>query len=296
MVNRLLLLLTLLPVCLTPALAQPRVVASILPIHSLTASIMDGVAEPELLIPAYSSPHDWSLRPSQRHSLQQADLIIWSGEALESFMPRLLKGTPKSVHDLQLVTLPDLKLIQEVHAHHGQEEQSIDPHIWLDPRQAGMIATAIAMRLSELDPARADRYQANLNSLQNRLALLDQEVEDATTKVKDYPFIVYHDAYGYFIRRYGLNQVGEVTLIAHQQPGARHLAALRRQIVDDSIRCLFTEPQFHPAIVKNLIEGSEVQLAELDPIGSALRPGPEAYFQLMRELASSMSHCLMLED
>jgi len=292
MLNRLLLLLALLPVCLTSALAQPRVVASILPIHSLTAIIMNGVAEPELLIPAWSSPHDWSLRPSQRHSLQQADLIIWTGESLESFMPRLLKGTPKSVHDLQLVTLPGLDLIQEAHPHHGQEGQSIDPHLWLDPGQAGLIAKAITNRLINLDPENAGRYQANLNALKHRLDQLDQEIEAATMPVKDYPFIVYHDAYGYFIRRYGLNQVGEVTLIAHQQPGARHLSELRRQIVNDSIRCLFTEPQFQPAIVKNLIEGTEVRLAELDPIGSALKPGPEAYFQLMRELASSISHCL----
>lgn len=292
MLNRILLPLILLLVFLEPALAQPRVVASILPIHSLATSIMDGVAEPELLIPAYSSPHDWNLRPSQRQSLQQADLIIWSGEALESFMPRLLKGTPESVHDLQLVTLSGLNLIQEAHPHHGQEEQSIDPHVWLDPGQAGMIASAIATKLSDLDPAHADRYEANLNSLRNRLTLLDQEIERATISVKDHPFIVYHDAYGYFIRRYGLNQVGQVTLIAHQQPGARHLSALHRQIINDSIRCLFTEPQFQPAIVKNLIEGSEVQIAELDPIGSALTPGPEAYFQLMRELASSMSLCL----
>lgn len=292
MLNRLLLLLILLPVCLTSALAQPRVVASILPIHSLTTNIMNGVAEPELLIPAWSSPHDWSLRPSQRHSLQQADLIIWTGVSLESFMPRLLKGTPKSVQDLQLVTLPGLDLIQEAHPHHGQEGQSIDPHLWLDPRQAGMIASAIAKKLSDLDPAHADRYQANLKTLKHRLDRLDQEIEAATISVKGHPFIVYHDAYGYFIRRYGLKQVGEVTLIAHQQPGARHLSELRKQIVDDSIRCLFTEPQFQPAIVKNLIEGTEVRLAELDPIGSALKPGPEAYFQLMRKLASSMNHCL----
>jgi zinc transport system substrate-binding protein len=292
MLKRLFLVLFLLLIGLSAALAQPRVVSTILPIHSLTASIMNGVAEPELLIPAWSSPHDWNLRPSQRRNLQQADLIIWTSESLESFMPHLLKGIPESVHDLELVSLPDLDLIQDEHPHHGQEEHSIDPHLWLDPQQASLIATSISNTLSQIDPTNARHYQANLDTLRKRLAQLDTEIEQATSSLKGVPFIVYHDAYGYFIRRYDLNQAGEVTLIAHQQPGARHLLALRRQIVDDSIRCLFTEPQFEPAIVQNLIEGTEVVRAELDPIGSALEPGPESYFLLMQTLTANLSACL----
>jgi zinc transport system substrate-binding protein len=277
---------------LTPALAQPRVVASILPIHSLTDAIMQGVAEPELLIPAQASPHDWSLRPSQRKALQEADLIIWVGTSLETFMPHLLQGTPDSVQNLELTSLPGLELIRKEGHDHDHEEAHIDPHIWLDPNQTIIIARGIARRLAELDPQHATLYQQNLDSLVARLNRLDRKLREATTPVQSVPFVVYHDAYGYFIRRYGLHQVGQVTLSAHQQPGARHLRELRKQLMDGSVRCLFTEPQFQPAIVGNLIEGTDVRLAELDPIGSSLKPGPEIYFQLMNELSASLTECL----
>jgi zinc transport system substrate-binding protein len=253
---------------------------------------MQGVAEPELLIPAQASPHDWSLRPSQRHALQDADLIIWVGTSLETFMPHLLQGTPDSVHDLELSSLPGLELIRKEQHHNGHEETGIDPHIWLDPKQAAIMANGIARKLSEIDPEHAGRYQENLKSLLVRLDRLDQELQKATVPVQSRAFVVYHDAYGYFIRRYGLRQVGQVTLSAHQQPGARHLRELRKKLVEDSVTCLFTEPQFQPAIVSNLIEGTDVRLAELDPIGSGLKAGPGAYFQLMRKLSGSLTGCL----
>ena len=291
MLLRSLLLLSSL-LCLTPALAQPRVVASILPIHSLTDAIMQGIAEPELLIPAQASPHDWTLRPSQRRALQEADLIIWVGSSLETFMPHILQGTPDSVRDLELTSLPGLELIRKEGDDHGHEEAHIDPHIWLDPKQSIIIARGIARKLTEIDPQHADRYQANLESLTTRLDQLDRELREATAPVQARPFVVYHDAYGYFIRRYGLLQVGQVTLSAHQQPGARHLRELRAQLMGGTVRCLFTEPQFQPAIVSNLIEGTHVRLAELDPIGSSLKAGPEAYFQLMNALSESLTSCL----
>jgi zinc transport system substrate-binding protein len=291
MLLRSLLLLSAL-LCLTPVQAQPRVVASILPIHSLTEAIMQGIAEPELLIPAQASPHDWSLRPSQRRALQGADLIIWVGSSLETFMPHILQGTPDSVRDLELTSLPGLELIRKEGHDHDHEETHIDPHIWLDPQQAIIVASGIARALGEIDPQHIALYQQNLDSLVARLNRLDRNLREATTPLRSVPFVVYHDAYGYFIRRYGLNQVGQVTLSAHQQPGARHLRELRQQLMDGSVRCLFTEPQFQPAIVGNLIEDTDVRLAELDPIGSTLKPGPEAYFQLMDELAGSLTGCL----
>ena len=73
-----------------PAVAAPKVVVSIVPIHSLVAGVMKGVGEPSLLIPVGTSPHTYNLKPSDARSLQSADLVVWVGEGLENYLQKPL--------------------------------------------------------------------------------------------------------------------------------------------------------------------------------------------------------------
>jgi zinc transport system substrate-binding protein len=256
--------------------AQPRVVATIMPIHSITAALMQGVAEPELLIPATSTPHHFSLRPSQRRSLEHAGLIIWVGEPLEGFMPRILHSLPEEVQVLGLMEPSDYE----------------DPHIWLDPIQTIQISAQIRDALIRIDPEHAEHYRNNAEKLKTRLKELDHSLDKQLTPVREQPFIVFHNAYGYMIERYNLTQVGSVTLDEHHQPGGRHLQALRKQLLREKISCLFTEPQFEPAIVDNLIRDTQTRTMPLDPMGIDYLPGPDAYFHMMETLGDSLSRCL----
>jgi zinc transport system substrate-binding protein len=288
-------------------LAAPNVVASIKPIHSLIAGIMQGVGEPGLLIEGGQSPHGFSLKPSHMRLLQRADLVVWVGPDVEASLARLfeknlLNGEVEKLTQLRGVTwLPPREeaewearhakqsgAVHQEHSHDGD----IDSHIWLSPEIARHIVRRITILLSELDKANAAHYQSNGERLIEQLNRLDNELAAILTPVRTTPYIVFHDAYHYFEQHYDLNAVGSVSVSPERLSGPRHIQQLRAKITRLGARCVFTEPQFQPKLVHTLIEGTSTRSAELDPLGSDLQPGPDAYFQLMRQLADNLRSCL----
>ena len=177
------------------------------------------------------------------------------------------------------------------HAHGG-----MDAHVWLDPANAGAIVRAVAAELAELDPANRAAYEANAGRVLARLDALDLELRDRLEPVRGVPFMVFHDAYQYLERRYGLNAVGSVTPGPERQPGAQHLREVRARIQELGARCVFSEPQFEPRLVATVIEGTDARAGVLDPEGGATEPGPDAYFDLMRANADALVGCLSHES
>lgn len=302
-----------------PATAAPRAVASILPLHSLLAGVMQGVAEPELLIPPGQSPHRIELRPSQAEHLSRAELVVWIGPNLETGLrkPVAVLGSNARVltlgEDAELAVLPTREGgVWEGHEHGGHEahhedpkaeghphdahtdehHDGVDPHLWLSPSQAAGIVRRLADTLSELDPGHAERYRGNAATMLGRLDALDVRLEQRLAPVREIPYLVFHDAYQYFEQRYRLHAVGAVTIDPEHAPGARRIAELRARIAASGARCVFAEPQFEPRILRTLLDGSTARAGELDPIGAALTPGEDAYFALLDGLADALVGCL----
>ena len=302
--RRLLALLTLLSLSGAVAATPPNVVASIQPIHSLVAGVMSGVGEPLLLIRGGESPHDFSLRPSDARRLGSADLVVWVGEALEPPLARTLEANAGQTRVLTLSDLRGLELATmreggawEGHGHEGGDSadhhaDEFDPHLWLSPRNAGRIVRAVMEDLSELDPEHAARYRANAQALLQRIRALDRDLAERTATVRATPYIVFHDAYQLFERHYRLNAIGSVTVSPEQPPGARRIRELRTKIRELGARCVFSEPQFEPKLVRTLIDGTNARAGVLDPLGAELAAGPDAWFQLMNALADSLVSCL----
>ena len=144
------------------------------------------------------------------------------------------------------------------------------------------MAAAIAMELSKADPANAETYRLNERKLEQKLDDLDREIAATLAPVKDTPFIVFHDAYQYFDRHYGLAGVGSITVNPEMPPGARRLSEIRDRIVAQQARCVFREPNFAPSLVDTVVADTDARTGVLDPEGAALNAGPELYFQLMR--------------
>ncbi len=285
-----------------PAAAGPEVVASIQPLHSLIAGVMEGVGEPTLLIKGAGSPHGHGLRPSDARALQRADLVFWIGAELESFLSPALSALvePERVIGFAAPSR-DLKLLPRRRAgpweaapdeEHVEDATGIDPHIWLDPDNAVAIARIAAQVLSAVDPAHAERYRANAARVAARIEALDREIAAVLAPVRTVPYAVFHDGYRYFEAHYGLNAVGSVSVSPEQPPGAKRLSQIRKKIEDLEARCLFSEPQFTPALVETLVAGTSARSGQLDPQGARLEPGPEAYFARMRGLAKSLLDCL----
>jgi len=288
--------------------AAPSVVATIPAIHGLTAAVMDGVGEPRLLLPPGTSPHACSLKPSDAAALEDAELVVWIGDALETFLARSLDNLAGDARRLALIDAPGVEVLRfaagdAAHGHgdvgHGDDGHGrshargdVDPHIWLSPANAAAMTRAIAATLVELDPAHGDTYRANAAATVAEIEALAGELEADLAPVRDVPFVVFHDAYGYFEDAFGLQDVGAVTLSPDQSPGTAHVAELRRTIRAAEAVCVFAEPQFEPRLVETLVAGTAVRTGELDPVGTDLAPGPDAYFRLMRGLADDLVDCL----
>jgi zinc transport system substrate-binding protein len=293
-----------------------KVVASVKPIHSLVAGVMKGVAEPGLLVKGAASPHSFNLRPSDARALNQADLVFWVGEDLETFLTKPIQSLAGKAQPVALMEESGLTLLPtreggawEKHEDHGQEDHgpddhghedhahedehgTHDAHVWLDVDNARKMVATIAGKLSERDSANAARYQANAASLTERLTALDAELKTTLAPIKERPFVVFHDAYHYLEDRYGLNAVGAITVSPDQRPSAQRLSQLRSKISSLDAACVFAEPQFEPTLVATVVEKTAAKRGTLDPLGAALDDGPELYFTLMRGMAASLVSCL----
>lgn len=303
------------------ARAEVQVVASIIPVHSLVAGVMEGVGAPHLLVPPGASLHSFALRPSDARRLEQAQVVFWVGPMLENFLDRPLKALARKATVVALAGAPGVATLPfreggpwEAHAHggepkaegesheHGHEhghdhghdhgDEPIDGHIWLDPRNAAAMTRAIATAMDRADPANKARYDANAARLAARIEALDGELAAALAPLQGRRYIVFHDAYQYFEARYGMTPAGSITVSPEMSPGARRLADIRARITEERAACVFAEPQFEPRLVASLVQGTEARTASLDPEGATVKPGPDAYFDVMRKLRDSLTECL----
>ena len=309
-----------LPAFALPAAAQaPDVVASIKPVRSLVAQVMRGVGEPALLVDGAASPHTYSLKPSDAAALEEAEVIFWVGEALEPFLVKPVETLGGEARVVELSRTPGLETLpyreggpfeaeeheaeagSEDHAaeeRDGHEEEAqrahgeIDMHFWLDPENAKVLIGEIERTLGAADPANADRYSANAKTAIAGLDRLQAEIAAELAPVREKPFVVFHDAYQYFEKRFGLNAAGSITVSPEVAPGAQRVAEIRETVSRLGAVCVFAEPQFEPDIVATVIEGTDARSGVLDPEGADIPNGPELYPTLMRNLAKSLVECL----
>jgi zinc transport system substrate-binding protein len=280
--------------------AAPNVVVSIAPLHALVAALMEGVAEPKLLIPAGASHHAFTLRPSDVRSLHSADLVIWIGRPLERFLVKPLATLDRTTVRLAVAQLPDIKLLNirqgggwSDPALWGRDDgHTIDPHLWLDIDNGCVIVRSVAARLAAIDAAHAERYKSNAKQTLRRLTELDAELKRRLEPLRGVPYVVFHDAYQYLEERYGLHPVGAITTDPEIGPGAQHIMRIRELIRTQHVRCVFSEPQFQPALVQTVLEDSDARRGVLDPIGANIPGGSDGYFRLMNHLVDSLVGCL----
>jgi zinc transport system substrate-binding protein len=150
----------------------------------------------------------------------------------------------------------------------------------------------IAKVLAEQAPAHADTFNANAAGLNDKIEALASEIEREVKPLAGKPFIVFHDAYQYLERRFGLTATGSVTINPEVQPSGKRLAELRRRVMKLGAMCVFAEPHFEPKLTNAVVEGTRAKSGTLDPEGTALQAGPDLYFALMRNLAANLKACL----
>ena len=350
------------------AQAEINVVASIKPVHSLVAAVMEGVGKPSLVVEGAGSPHTYALKPSQAQMLEQANVVFWIGHELEAFLEKPVETLAANAKSVELIDAHDLVKLEfreggafDKHDHgdeaghddhdhgkkeakadghdhdHGKEEAKadghdhahdkkeasaehdhdhdhkaektaeaghddgdhdghahgkFDAHIWLDPMNAKAMVHEIEEALAAADPDNAAKYEANAEAVMAKLDALTTEVSAELEPVKDKGFIVFHDAYQYFEKRFGITASGSITVSPEVMPGAERVTEIRAKVQELGAACVFAEPQFEPKLVATVTEGTQAKSGVIDPLGATLDDGPELYFNLIRGMATSVKTCL----
>ena len=311
--------------------ADVKVVTSIKPIHSLASYVMDGVSKPDVIVDGYNSPHGFSLKPSHAKMIEKADLIIWVGEDLEAFLEKPLDTIAKNAVSIEIMDLNGIKKLKfreknifeghddhghdhkekkhddhghkeekhddhghkkekhDDHGHEGHAHGEHDPHVWLDPMNAKVIIKEIEKQLVKLDPANSSKYKANSKKAQSELDNLTKNIKrDLKRNLR---FVVFHDAYQYFENRFGIKVLGALTVNPDVLPGAEQLSEIREVIEHEKVNCLFSEPQFNPAIIKSIAKDTKVKTGVLDPLGATLDKGKGMYSKLLQSMYASFKGC-----
>lgn len=266
--------------------ADAAVVASLKPLGFIASAIADGVTDTQVLLPDGASEHDYSLRPSDVKRLQGADLVVWVGPEMEAFMEKSVRNIPDN-KQVTIAQLADVKPLlmkgadddEDEHAHTGADEEKGDVHhhhgeynmhLWLSPEIARATAVAIHEKLVELMPQSRAKLDANLKDFEAQLAATDKQVGNELAPLKGKGYFVFHDAYGYYEKHYGLTPLGHFTVNPEIQPGAQRLHEIRTQLVEQKATCVFAEPQFRPAVVEAVARGTSVRMEHWTPSGRTL--------------------------
>ena len=174
------------------AQAKINVVASVKPVHSLVAAVMEGIGAPVLIVKGAASPHTYALKPSQAEQIEKADLVFWMGHSLETFLEKPLESLASKAMVVELMDSHGLKKLEmregggfdehdhdedghkehedhseEEHENHAEESHDnhghgeFDVHVWLDPENAKVMANEIKEALKKVDPGNAKKYETN---------------------------------------------------------------------------------------------------------------------------------------
>ncbi len=259
------------------------------------------------------------MKPSDAAALAKANVVFWTGHDMEKFMEKPLSSLSGKATAVALLETPAIATLKpreggtfephehegEAHAdhaahekaaadHHDHDEEETDPHFWLDRKMPAPPSRWLPPH-SRPRPAHATVYSENAARTDTDLATLEANIATELAPYKSKPFIVFHDAYQYFEKRFGLNATGSVTVSPEVQPGAARIAEIEKKIKTLGAVCIFSEPQFEPKLMDTIAASTKTFRGELDPEGASLAEGPDLYPQLLQALADNLKACLSKE-
>jgi zinc transport system substrate-binding protein len=305
-VKTLVAMISLVFFCVSSASADRlRIVSSIAPVHAIVMAVIGERAHADLLLKGSASPHHFSLKPSHAQMLQDADFVVLIDFGLESFLQRPVGSVP-GITAIELAKSPGTQLWEtreigvlysehrESHSHghdHGHESHHDDLHLWLDPMNAIAMADHLATVLSDADPVGEAIYRANVARFKERAELVMKKIQSQLLPYRNQPYVVFHDAFQYFEKRFGLMSPAVLTLNPEMAPSAKVVSEIREYLLSSGTRCIYREPQFSPSILTSMTEGLPVTIAELDPLGDSMAIDADYYPQIVLGMAQSFQSC-----
>ena len=178
------------------------------------------------------------------------------------------------------------------HDDHDDHQMEEDVHIWLSPDNAIKIVKKINKELNLFFPENKKIYDQNSKKIIKKISSLKKEIAKELAPIKNKPFIVFHDAYQYFEKTFGLNAVGSVALEGDIASSPKQISFIKDKIIKSNASCVFQEPQFDSKLVKMVVEDTNAQIGTLDPLGVGVTSNENFYLQLLKNMSKSLKECL----
>jgi ABC-type Zn uptake system ZnuABC Zn-binding protein ZnuA len=238
----------------------------------------DRVRVTSLLKPGID-PHDYEPSPADIDAIAHADLVLENGAGLESWLHDTI--TSSGFHGPLVDTSHGVRL--------RQVGGATDPHIWQNPRNAERMAANIDRALAAADPADAGVFRANKAGYTRQLQALDAEVQRQIDSLANKQLVTNHDAFGYYIDRYGLQFVGSVipSFDTSAELSGRDIRDLVAKIKATKVKAVFSETSLPPRAAETIGREAGVKVVEGegalygDSLGPAGSDG-DTYLKMIR--------------
>jgi len=264
---------------LAPASLQAGAKLQVIATTSIVADVVHNVGgdliELKTLMPPGADPHAFEPTPQDIAAVSDAHVIFANGAGLEAFLEPLLESAgaaDRVVHVSQGVALHEA-------AHADEQHHDADPHTWTDPNNVLTWVHNVQQALAALDPAHASTYASNAQEYAAELQELDAWVRDQVRQIpqEQRQLVTDHDIFGYFVERYGFDQVGAIfpgysTLT---EPSAKELAELEDQVRALDVKAVFVGYTVNPNLAQRVAEDTGVHLVFIYT-GSLSQPGEPA--------------------
>jgi len=300
------------------ASATTGVITTIQPINSLVSSVIGNTGKTNSLIPSQISPHEYKLKPSDIKKLQNANIIFFVSNHLETRMTKVFKNLPKNIKIINIMENSGIKHLairdnqawerndhqhknevkdihykySKKHNDHNHYEKEDDVHIWLSPDNAVKIIQKVNKELSLIFPENDQIFKQNANQMITKIKQLKIELKNELSSIRDKPYVVFHDAYQYFETSFDLNAVGSVALGGDIVSSPKQISLIKNKITKFKALCVFQEPQFDSRLVKVVVEGTRAKIGTLDPLGINIKNSKNFYLHLLKSMATSLKDCL----
>lgn len=281
---------------------KPNVIVTLFPQYDMVRAIAKDKVNLEILLPAGVEPHSYEPTPNTIIRINESDLFVYTSDIMETWISNLFTElndqgpiVVNSSNGVELITH-----LEEEHSDEEDHDEEYDPHFWLDPLNAKIMAENITVGLIEMDPENADFYQANANIYLSELDKLDQEFIDLFNRVK-LNKIIYggHFAFGYLSNRFNIEILSPYTGYSPDaEPSISSLAELINVMQENQIKVIFYEELVDPKIARTI---SEQTGANIEVLHGAHNLSQEemaqglTYFDVMRSNIEKLKVALNYE-
>ncbi|GKU79674.1 metal ABC transporter solute-binding protein, Zn/Mn family [Paenibacillus sp. L3-i20] len=284
-----------------------NVVTSFYPIYYLATEIGGEHVQVDNLIAAGIEPHDWTPKSQDLNKASKAELFLYHGAGLETWVDDFLKGlssdsgvvTKEMSLGIPLIN-SNAELIEEAHDHseeeHGHSHSSdIDPHTWVSPKSALILAQNVKDSLVLADKANADVYTANYEVVLDKIKTLDNQYTAELGKAKQRNMVVSHHAFGYLARDYNLKQTAIMGINPDAEPRAQDIIKIAKFVKENDVKYIFFEELVSDQLATMLASEAKVKTMVLNPLEGLTKEqekAGETYLNLMQHNLQNLMQAL----